>query len=282
MKRKKSSLIALLIIQVFLLGFAIFVFLVPLANRNVNFERLYNEETGIFVNNILNAINNNNLISMVTKFVEMNTDIEEGLKALDLFFENNNIESIKLINCSFNIFSSNNIRTRTTSFIYEIKFEHGFGKLSIDVIEENNSLNIKSIWLNSLDRPTEETSDFYGQTLFGTRINLLIFIIILFGFIMYTQYDYYKNTLDPKIWMQIVMLITVFSININWTSLVLDIKLLSISIFPISIFSSGIAGDWQLTYHLPIMAILYWIIFRKKEIIKKIEFQKSLTPEHVV
>lgn len=272
MKGKKLSLIVFFIIQLSTLAWTIGIFVLPLMNLNSKPEKYYDEKTGIYADTIIQAINSNNLTLLKKEFIDKNENLENSLKSFGVYLAHNKIESIELVDCSYTktkytslISDKNNKSAKLTLFTYSVKFEQGFfGLLYLETVEENNTLKLRTLKINPIEKSIEEMHNFYGYDMFGSRLYLLLLVLLLNGFIMYTEYDYIKKAAKPKIWMQIAMIISILSIDINWTSLMLNIQLLKISIFPASIFSYGRAGDWHLTYYLPIIAILYWIVFRKE------------------
>ena len=212
---------------------------------------------------------------MSKEFVEKNENVEKGLKILNDYFTNNKVVSIKLVNCSYTVKSykkiypddtgnSGDIKNKTTLFNYSVKFEQNFGVLYIEISEADDTLKINTIKITQTEKPVGETYNFYGHNIFGFRLFLLLLVILLNGFVMYSEYDYLKKAARPKIWLQIAMVISVISIDVNWTSMLTDIKLLQVSLFPVS-YRFGIATDSHLIYYLPVMAILYWAVFRKRE-----------------
>jgi hypothetical protein len=242
---------------------------------------MYSIDTKEKVENILIAIMENNIKILENDFVDNIENIETGLTQLDDFFINNNLLNAQLVDCSFETFTSivgNEPSSRVTKFVYNIVLENGPGVLYIDIVEENEIMKIRTLRVNQLEKSMEESHNFYGMQMNSTRIFLLIFTVALILFIMYTEFDYFRISKNRKIWLQILMPISGLAFSINWNTLILNISVLHINITPVSLFSPGIMGEWRLTFFIPIIAILYWTIFRKKAIHKE---KNILDGEHV-
>lgn len=280
MKRKKSTVIVFFVIEILLFVTIVMVFAVPLMNLNINFEKFYDEKTKNYVDGILQTVINGDVISLNDEFIKKSEEVEDGFKMLDQYFANNGIESVKLIDCSFETFLTNNEKTKTTFFTYDVKLKNGFGILNIETYEINDTIKLNRFYLNPMEKSASETHNFYGYEIPGARLCLLILIVLLNVFVMYTEYDYFKNSAEPKVWMQIVMMLSIIAIGVNWTTLTPKVQLLSVSLFPVAASSPGIAGEWSVTYFLPVMAILYWTVLRKKEILRKKE-SDAQDAEHI-
>lgn len=246
------------------------VFIVPLINRNanINFEKFYDTATKDKVNGILHSIKENNIIGLIGNFDKSTVNIETRLVELDNYFLQNNLKDEKLVNCSFEIFNSitaDESPSKITKFVYSVVLEEGYGILYIDIAETNGTMRIQTLRLSQLEKPMDEYNKFYGQQMNSTRIFLLITILAVIILVMYTEYDYYKLTPNRKVWIQLLLPVSAIAFSINWNLLTLDISVINVSITPVSLFSSGVMGEWKITFYVPVILILYWVILRKKQ-----------------
>lgn len=264
--KKKRNFITFIIIEVFLVSFLILVFITPLMNRNLSFKSFYNKNEKELTDLILEKINDNQVIKLEDRFIELE-NLREGLNQLDNYLKENDITEIKLVNCNSKSFISKDKKTRNTYFQYSIKFlDAKFGLLNIELYTVNSDIKIGTIRLQPLVKSIEELNSFYGSKIDLVRIIILLVGTAIVVLIIYTEYDYFKNVRNNKIWLQILLPISFLGIEFNWNTLETNIELFTIQLFPISSFSPGNAGVWQYTISFPIVLLFYWIKLRKKYI----------------
>ena len=274
------SKILFVAMEVFLISWLVLLFVTPTRNVNIdsiNFEKLFDAEKKEKIDKIFYSIRNNNLSVLVDDFSPEIENIEAGLEQIDRFFLNNNLKDEKLIHIfvsAFNSITGDRESWRKSQFIYSVTLEQGYGIINIDILETGGITKILTFNVNQLEKPIEEHNRFYEQPMNFIRIFLLLMVLAVFIFLMYTVYDCYKLKSNKKILFQIFLPISALAFTFNWSSISLNISLLSFSITPVTLIRAGIMEDWRLTFYLPILAIIYWVKFRKK--------QKALTePEHV-
>lgn len=264
--KKKKNLIAFIVMEILLLLFLVMIFVTPLMNRNLSFKTFYNNKEKELVDIIIESINKKQVSSLEDKFIEVE-NLTEGLSQLDQFFELNHIDVIKLANCNFKTFTSKGEKTKNTLFEYSLKFSNNkFGLLVIEINTINSNLKIRTIRIQPLEKSIEEINSFYGEKIDFVRIFILLISVIIILSIIYTEYDYYIRVKNNKLWLQLLLPVSILGININWNTLAADLELFTIKFFPISSFSSGNIGVWKYTISFPILVILYWLSFRKKYI----------------
>jgi len=279
--KNKISTVVFIVMEIFLVAYMIMLFTAPLRTFNINFGRIYTVESKEKADNILSVIRENNMQALEPHFATNIENIEIGLARLNDFFTQNSLIYEQLVDVSFESFSSiigEQESFRRTNFVYAITLEQGYGILYIDIAETNDRIEIITLRIDPLENPMGERHRFYGMPMNSTRVFFLLFSFALMLFIMYTEFDYYKRIKNRRIWLQIIMPISVIAFSINWNTLLLNISALTFNITPISLFSPGIMGEWTFTIHLPIVAILYWVVFRKKIMTKE---RNNLKSEHV-
>ena len=115
----------------------------------------------------------------------------------------------------------------------------------------------------------------------ATRIMLIIFFILNSLFTISTVIHYFRNAASPRIIFILLLSVSLVLINVNWNTLVLEIKPLTIGFNPSSIFRPGNLGVWEFKLYIPVFAFLYWIglkdkiLGRKKEDIEAEEMEQD-------
>jgi hypothetical protein len=279
--KNKISTVVFIVMQIFLVAYMIMLFTVPLRTSDINFGRIYTVETKEKADNILNAIRKNNIQELEHNFDANIENVETGLAQLNDFFIQNNLIEAQLVDVSFESFTSivgDQESFRRTNFVYDISLERGYGILYIDIVETIDRIEIITLRIDLLENPMAERHRFYGMPMNSTRVFFLLFSFALMLFIMYTEFDYYKRIKNRKIWFQIIMPISAIAFSMNWNTLAINVSALTFNITPISLFSPGIMGEWRFTLYIPIIAVLYWVVFRKRIIDKE---RNNLQSEHI-
>jgi hypothetical protein len=270
--KSKISVIVFILMEIILGVYLVMLFITPVMKPRLDFSRLYDTASKNVVDNIIQSIKDHNVKGLTDDIESGVENIEYGLTQLDEYFTQNNLLNEQLVDCSFQTIKTligDGSSTKITTFKYAVTLEKGYGVITIELAESDNIIKIRALKLDQLDKPPEEYHTFYGQPINTTRIVLFLIMIGLILFVMYTEYDYYKTASKHKIWLQILLPISAIAFSINWNSLMLSVSILTVNITPVSIFSPGIMGEWKISFYLPIMTMLYWIIFRKKERIKE-------------
>ncbi len=263
---KKKNLIVLIVMEIIILLFPFILFIVPLIKINIDFSKIYTKEEKAITDTIIDSIQKNKIPELEDKFIPVK-DLNKSLSMLNTYFNDNKIEHIKLVNCNFNSFHSVNKKIRAVQFQYSVKFsESKFGLLLIELYTENKMIKIHMLRIIQLEKSIEELNSFYGDKIDIVRVFIIALSIMLMVFLAYSEFDYYKTSKEPKIWLQIVMPVSFFTISINWNSLETAFKAASVNFMPISSFRSGLAGVWEYHISIPVFLLVYWLILRKKNL----------------
>lgn len=273
--RRKKNIVIFIIMEVLLLSLLLGIFLLPLTKRNQEFTLFYNDNESQLVNKILKSVNNSSVHTLEDNFIPIE-NLAKGLIQLDNYFIENKIVNYKIVDCRFKTSIKNDIKERNVTFQYSIELDKDrFGVLNIELYTRNNDLKIKMIRFLPLKESIEVTNSFYGK-LNLTRILILIFSVCLILLVAYSEYDYFKKAKKMKIWVQLLLPLSLIGVNIDWNSLIMTLNIASISMFPVSTFSSGNTGVWEFGIKIPVMIIIYWTIIRKKHFTLPIEKKDNI------
>lgn len=286
MNKTIQSKITFIILQFILLAILALLFITPTMNRNnLNIESFISDTSKNMTNKLLSIINSEELMVIEKDMLNQTVDNRPGITSLINYFDTNPIIEYKLINArttSFMSFSGKN-GSRTDTLEFSTTNENTFGYLLIVINIQNGIGKYHTIRFDPLSHEIVEYNKFYKDDLGIERILLIILWIIIFIFISFTLTHYFMKSTHPRIIPMLLFMISVAAIQINWNDFSITYQLINISIFPISIYSPGLAGVWTVTYYLPIMAIVYWFGY-KKHLFKKDEeiLNKKLSKEENV
>ena len=148
-------------------------------------------------------------------------------------------------------------------FTYEIKAGTGYYVSNIAVGSEKGKMVIQGMYIEPIPGPLSEINAF---TLKGKSIRhyaMLIFVIGIPLFVLYTLYLCYNSTWYMK-WVWIASMIPgIGNISLNWTSGKLALNIVSISSVWAPAFRDGQSGAWYLTFAIPIISLAFYYKYRK-------------------
>ncbi|NTW32939.1 MAG: hypothetical protein HGB12_09975, partial [Bacteroidetes bacterium] len=155
---------------------------------------------------------------------------------------------------------------------YLLDYEYEYRKdswayYSFQLLEKNGQFKVTSFRF----LPTYESlSNIHNFTFKGKSfIHYLWIILMIFIplFIIITIVFICLTPIKLK-WFWIILALTgICSLQLNWTTGQIGIKIINISILGSSFFKSGIIAPWIISFALPIGAIIFW--FMRKILIKK-------------
>ncbi|MDR3346681.1 MAG: hypothetical protein LBS73_05865 [Campylobacteraceae bacterium] len=265
---RKTPMIIFIIMELFIAGFGIALFITP--TIQIDLEKAGNTQTKEYARNVVSAVKSNSIGSLIDDFTEKAEKIQGGLYQLFSYLEGNGVIDERLIGYYkkmnyLKVFGEKSQKDVFSQFVYSVTLQNGYGVLLLELEEKEAGLKIRTLRLISTDKSAEEINKFYGQQIDTTRVILLSLIVVLLVFTMYSEYDYYKIARKPKIWIQLLMPFSIIAFSLNWNSFDLNIAPLTFSLIPISTVNQDVLAGWNLTFYLPIMLILYWLVLRKRE-----------------
>jgi len=261
---KKTPMIIFIIMELFIAGFGIALFITP--TIQIDLEKAGTAQTKEYARNVVSAVKSNSIGSLIDDFTEKAEKIQVGLYQLFSYLEKNGVIDERLIGYyELKVFGEKSQKDVFSQFAYSVTLQNGYGVLLLELEKKEAGLKIRTLRLISTDKSAEEINKFYGHQIDTTRVILLSLIVVLLVFTMYSEYDYYKIAQKPKIWIQLLMPFSIIAFSLNWNSFDLNIAPLTFSLIPISTANQDILAGWNLTFYLPIMLILYWLVLRKRE-----------------
>ncbi len=148
-------------------------------------------------------------------------------------------------------------------FTYEIKAGTGYYVSNIAVGSEMGKMVIQGMYIEPIPGPLSEINAF---TLKGKTIRhyaMLIFVIGIPLFVLYTLYLCYNSTWHMK-WVWLVAMIPgIGNISLNWTSGKLALNIVSVSSIWSPAFRDGQSGALYLTFAIPIISMAFFYKYRK-------------------
>jgi hypothetical protein len=263
MKKKKIQFTVFVIMEVLILGYLLALFLMPLKTIDFDAGKIIDKPAKEFADSVIKALKDKKLASMSGDFEDPNAI--NSLKTIDTYFGQNNLTGDKLINYSytrFRLFTGDKKEVKVTQLQYSITFEKGYGLLVLDIAEQDSRLKIRGLKINPTEGPVEKMGSFYSQPMNAPRILLVVLALLLFGVLLFSEFDYYRIAEKPMVWLQILMPASVIAFRVDWSSLVLSIAPIMVSIMPAA--STGVLTGWTFSLYVPVMLILYWTVFRRK------------------
>ena len=270
MKKSIKAKIGITIILLVLFTSLIMIFTIPLVKTKLTFKSIYSDESKVLVDLAIEELLKADASALKNHFSTTIENIENGLEQLDEFLASNPIIEYDLINVGKSSFTNSKQKTRYVKFEFSTVHQTNYGHLLIETININGELRLNIIRLNPLSTEIIEMNKFYKDDFGVTRIFILISAIIILTLLGYTIIDYYRSSKNPRILIMILLMISGIMINIDWNTLQISIKLLTVSLFPVGEYRTGNIGVWQFKFYLPVFMILYWVFLKKKILNKEI------------
>ncbi|XMB87059.1 hypothetical protein RJG79_04480 [Mycoplasmatota bacterium WC44] len=146
------------------------------------------------------------------------------------------------------------------SLVYELELNNRWVLYDIIIAVENNEYKIMNLHFNEVPKSMKSVNEFSLITAKPIHYIMLSLLISVLVFTLYTAAKCVGECKHRKLIWVIFILLGMIKLKFNWTTSEFDFKLLSIYIPTGTILKQSDYSPLFVIVHLPVGAILYWII----------------------
>lgn len=248
--------------------FATVIIIICGCNSSDDYNKIIPSHVDKFAKDFINYVHDGDVdkcLSMVMP--EMNN--QKGIQFLNNTHRNIgglSIDSLVIINGTKTTISGGGEKTTNYKVDYECNTGSKYLYFAFGVREQNNKLVVTGFNGTITEESLREVHAFTLKGKGFKHYIFLLFAVLIPLFIIFTLVVAIRTKIKRK-WLWIIgILFGVIKFSLNWTTGQIGFQLISISIIGAGIVKSGSVAPWIISFSIPVVAIIFWVIrLNKKE-----------------